>query len=393
MLQYDYVIVGAGMAADAAISGIRRRDPQGSVLVIGEEPFPPYQRPPLSKKLWLDMRLEEAFLNSWQRGRGVDWALHTRVVRLQPEQRQVQTDHEQVIGYGKLLLATGARPRRFADSPPSVFYVGSLREHVRLWSELAEPRSIVVVGGGFIGAEMAAVLSSRQHHVTWVMQEPYPFAGFFPDDLARHVQEEYRKHAVTILGHSDVRSISEESGEIHVVTQAGQNVTGELAVVGIGVTPNDDLAKTVGLSDGMGIEVDQYLRTANPHIWAAGDVAIMRPDLKAMMHEDHAVTQGRAAGENMAGAQKPYNHRSFYYSDLYHFGYEAIGECRTSHQVVEDWVVPHEEGVVYYLEDERVVGVLNWNVWDGIAKAQALIDGQRPVRTPDLIGHIRNAQS
>jgi NADPH-dependent 2,4-dienoyl-CoA reductase/sulfur reductase-like enzyme len=204
------------------------------------------------------------------------------------------------------------------------------------------------------------------------------------------VQGEYRKHGVTIVGGSEVRSIAQANGGVRVITP-GQDFEADLAVVGIGVIPNDELAQDVGLSDGTGIEVDQYLRTANPHIWAAGDVAIMRPDLAPMMHEDHAVTQGRLAGENMAGAQKSYNHRSFYYSDLYHFGYEAIGDCRTSHQVVEDWVVPQEEGVVYYLNDGHVVGVLNWNVWDGIPKAQGLIDSQREVRAQELVGYIRNA--
>lgn len=391
MKQYDYVIVGGGMAADAAVSGIRRRDPEGSILVIGAEPFPPYQRPPLSKKLWMDMRVEEIFLNSWERYAGLDLALHTQVVRLNPQQRRIETDHDQIIEYQKLLLATGARPRQLANTPPQVFYIGSLSEHLRLWRALTEPRSVIVVGGGFIGAEMAACLSLRQHRVTWVMRESSPFAGFFPDNLAEHVHAEYRKHGVTTVGMSDVTSIAKSSAGVVVRTNLGADLQAEVAVVGIGVTPNDELAQHVGLSDGAGIEVDQYLRTADPHIWAAGDVAIMRPTLVPMLHEDHAITQGRLAGENMAGAQKPYSHRPFYYSDLYHFGYEAIGDCRTSHQVVQDWVVPEEEGVVYYLDGGRVVGVLNWNVWDKIAVARELIDSARQVSPAELIGYIRNA--
>lgn len=392
MTHYTYVIVGSGMAADAAIGGIRRRDKDGSILVLGTEPYAPYQRPPLSKKLWMDMRLEDAFLSAHRRP-GVQLALGVAVVAIDRRNRTVTTAQGLVIAYEKLLIATGGRARRLAGDATAVYHVGTLDEHVGLYRALAEPREVLVIGGGFIGAEMTAVLSSRDHRVTWVMMEERPFAGFFPEDLAQHVIAEYRRHQVEIVTDLAVSEVARDPKGVRLHDKRGAtDLTAHVAVVGIGVVPQDDLGRQAGLGDGPGIPVDQYLQTSDPHIWACGDVARMqRGDL--MMHEDHALTQGRLAGENMAGAHKPYEHMPFYYSDLYHFGYEAIGQCQTRLDVIEDWVVPGEEGVIYYLQDNRVQGVLNWNVWDGIPKARSLIVEAGPVTRSDLIGAIRNAEN
>ncbi|MDA8206158.1 MAG: FAD-dependent oxidoreductase [Thermaerobacter sp.] len=392
MTEYAYVVVGAGMACDAAIAGIRRRDRTGSILVVGEEPFPPYQRPPLSKQLWVDMRLETVFLGSWTRYSDVKLALGTRVSRIDRANRQIETDDGRRFGYGKLLLATGARPRTLAGDTAGAYYVGSLAEHIRLMKALAETRTVLVVGGGFIGAEMAAVLSMAGHRVTWTMIEPHPFAGFFPDDLAGHVTDAYRAHGVIIVPSGEVTGVESFASGIRAVMKSGPSLEADLAVVGVGVRPMDELAQAADLEVDGGIVVNDYLRTSDEHIWAAGDVAVMAPEKQPMWHEDHAVTQGRLAGENLAGASKPYTHRPFYYSDLYQFGYEAIGNCRTSHHdIVEDWVTPGEEGVVYYLDGGHVVGVLNWNVWNGVQKAETLMDSGRRYTAAELVGQIRNA--
>lgn len=392
MNQYDYVIVGAGMAADQAIAGIRRRDRQGSILVIGAEVFPPYQRPPLSKKLWMDMRLEEVFLGGWERSGGVHLALGSPAARIDRAAQQVETEDGRVVKYRQLLLAPGAHARKIFGEHPGVYYVGTLGEHVKLMKTLSESRAVAVVGGGFIGAEMAAALSSQDHKVTWVMLESHPFAGFFPDDLASHVTEAYRRHNVEIVTDAEVTQVDNASGGgLRLTTKSGLTVEAEVVVVGVGVQPNVELAQTAGLDVSGGIVVDDYLRTSDEHIWAAGDAAVMRPANKAMLHEDHAITQGKLAGENMAGANKKYTHEPFFYSDLYEFGYEAIGDCRTVHDVVEDWVTPGEEGIIYYLDQHRVVGVLNWNVWDGIPQAESLIQSGEPVGPDTLRGRIRNA--
>lgn len=388
MREFVYVIIGGGMAADAAVSGIRRLDKTGPILVASEEYFPPYQRPPLSKKLWMDMRLEEVWLSSWQKQPHTELYLNARASGIDPAVRTVTFEDGREVRYQKLLLATGARARRLPGGAQRAFYVGTASEHLRLFQALQEPQRVLVVGGGFIGAEMAAALSQRGHDVVWSMVEPAPFANFLPSGLADRVTAEYRRHGVSIAAGAAIDELTDTASGVTARLGSGQTLEADLAVVGIGVEPRDELAQSSGLRTEKGIWVDEYLRTSDPNIWAAGDVALTQG--RVMMHEDHAVTQGRTAGQNMAGAGKPYHHRSFYYSDLYHFGYEAIGDCTTQHQVVEDWVVPNEEGVVYYLSHGRVVGVLDWNVWDGMAKAEELILSTREFAPDDLMGRIRN---
>lgn len=389
MTPYDYVIVGAGMAGDAAIGGIRRRDANGSILMIGDEAYPPYQRPPLSKKLWIDMRLEDIFLRSAERHRA-DLVLTASVEALDRENRLVHLRDGRIYEYGRLLLATGARARSLPGTSAKTFYVGTLGEHIRLRRALSESQDVVVVGGGFIGAEMASVLAQQDHRVTWLVYEEYPFAGFFPRLLADHVRDEYTRHGVAIVNHAEVQQISDQGGRVRVAVADGTWYDADAAIVGVGVAANDALARRAGLITQNGIRVDAELQTADPHIWAAGDAAVLETESAPMMHEDHALSQGRLAGENMAGAHKTYQHQSFYYSDLFHFGYEAVGSCRTTWDVVEDWVDPGNEGVVYYLESGRVRGVLNWNVWDGIGAARALIESRESFSADDLRGRIRN---
>lgn len=390
MREFEYVIIGGGMAADAAVGGIRRRDKTGEILVASEECFPPYQRPPLSKKLWMDMRLEEVWLNGWQKHPHTQLYLNAQATGIDPAARTVSFDDGRQVGYHKLLLATGARARRLAGGSQRAFYVGTMGDHLRLWQVLQEARRVIVAGSGFIGAEMAAALSQLGHEVVWSMLEAAPFVHFLPAGLAQRVTAEYQQHGVVISPEDAIQELQDTGSGVAARLQSGKTLEADLAVVGIGVEPRDDLARSAGLTTNSGVVVDEFLRTSDPNIWAAGDVALTHG--RAMMHEDHAVAQGRAAGQNMAGAAKPYQHLSFYYSDLYHFGYEAIGDCSTAHEVVEDWVSPYEEGVLYYLDQGRVVGVLNWNVWDGMGKAEALIESRRRFSPDELMGQIRNPE-
>ncbi len=390
MQEFEYVIIGGGMAADAAVGGIRRRDKTGEILVASEESFPPYQRPPLSKKLWLDMRLEDVWLGAWQKYAHTQLFLNAEATRIETAARTVTFADGRQAGYQKLLLATGAQARRLPGGAQRAFYVGTMGEHLRLWQAVQKARRVLVAGSGFIGAEMAAALSQKGHEVVWSMLEPAPFAHFLPPGLAQRVTAEYAQHGVILSPGDAIQELQDTGSGVVARLQSGKTLEADLAVVGIGVEPRDGLARASGLKTSSGVVVDEFLRTSDPNIWAAGDVALTHG--RAMMHEDHAVTQGRAAGQNMAGAGKPYQHLSFYYSDLYHFGYEAMGECSTAHEVVEDWVIPNEEGVVYYLDQGHVVGVLDWNVWDGMSKAEGLITSGRRFAPDELVGQIRNQE-
>lgn len=389
MAEYQYVVIGGGMAADAAIGGIRRYDKDGAILVVSKESYPPYKRPPLTKGLWQTQRLEEVWLDQWHRQPGVRLLLNTRVTAIDRTLRTVHTQDGFDFGYQHLLIATGGRVKRLPGSQEHLYYPGDLEQHLALWSEVQEPHEVLVVGGGFVGAEMAAALSSHHQNVTWIVAEEHPFAGFLPSGLAKHVIHHYQQQGVQIVSQTVVKSSLSAAKGVLLETNRGR-MEADLAVVGIGTAPNDTLWES---NQGDGIVVDDKLQTDDPYIWAAGDVARLSGEKRLMPHEDHALTQGRLAGMNMAGANRTYTHMPFYYSDLFHFGYEAIGACRTEFDIFEDWTRTYEEGVVYYLDKGQVVGVLNWNVWDGIKIAEQLIARHESVTPEVLRGAISNRES
>lgn len=390
---YPYVIVGAGMAANAAIRGIRAEDSHGSILVLGDEPFLPYVRPLLSKGLWAGGLMESLWSKDQFQVSAVDYVLGSPVVEVNEQRHQVRTQSGAIFGYEKLLMAIGGSPRRLSGSAENVYYPGSLTEHVRLKDRLTKtPEEVTVVGGGFLGSEMVASLSQLGHQVTWIIEEHQPFARMFPPSLAEHVTRAFGDHKVKIVARTLVAHVSETGSGVELLTTDGWRLQSAVVVVGIGWALNMALVGAMGLAseDAYGIGVDAYGRTAIPQIYAAGDIAWLAPGGRPMMHEDHAVSQGYHVGRNMAGALDPYTEWPFFYSDLYTWGYEAVGDLNTSHEIVEDWVVPGEEGVMYYLQEGRLVGVLNWNVWDGVEKARMLMAEDRRWTADSLLGRIRN---
>ena len=210
----------------------------------------------------------------------------------------------------------------------------------------------------------------------------------FPSELARYVSNVYKQKGVELVPGEKVVA-SEARGNQRVLTTAsGREIVVDGVVAGIGIEPNIELAKAAGVWTNKGIIVDEFLRTSIPGIYAAGDVAeFYNPTLQKRMrveHEDNANLMGRLAGRNMAGVTEPYDHLPFFYSDMFELGYEAVGEVNSRLETFADWKRPNEEGVVYYLKDGRVRGVLLWNVWEQVGAARKLIAEPGPFTHEDL---------
>ena len=195
-----------------------------------------------------------------------------------------------------------------------------------------------------------------------------------------------------MLAGETAEGLERRGGQIALQTAGGRELLVDGVVAGIGIEPNIALAQAAGLEVDNGIVVDALLRTSHPDIYAAGDVAnFANPALGKRMrveHEDNANTMGRHAGRNMAGEQAPYDHLPFFYSDLFDLGYEAVGELDARLEIVADWKEPFREGVLYYLRDGRVRGVLLWNVWEQVDAARRLIAEPGPFQPNDLIGRL-----
>ncbi len=390
MPDYRYLIVGGGMTADAAARAIREADPEGTVGILADEPDAPYSRPPLSKGLWKGEALETI----WRCTGALGVTIHqgVRAARLDPAAKRVTDDRGGSYGYDKLLLATGGRARRLAFAGDDVIHYRTLADYRRL-RELADAgRRIVVVGGGFIGSEVAAALAVRQCPVEIVFPEHGIGARVFPPDLAHFLNDYYGAHGVVVRPGEVAFGLERSGGALVLKTASGAALAADAVVAGISIQPNVELAAEAGLKTDNGILVDHRLR-AGPDIWAAGDVANVHSRTfgkrTRVEHEDNALQMGRYAGVAMVtGTEEPYSHVPFFYSDLFDLGYEAVGETDPRLEVVADWREPFRQGVVYYVDHGKVRGVLLWNTWGQVDAARRLIAEPGPFRAKDLRGRL-----
>jgi 3-phenylpropionate/trans-cinnamate dioxygenase ferredoxin reductase component len=370
MQKTKYLIVGAGMTGDMAAKGIREHDSEGSLTMIGADPNPPYKRPLLTKGLWQGAPEEKLW-----RDPAADLALVTgrRVVSIDLGAHTATDDAGEEYGWEKLLLATGAKPRRIPGADGVVWF-RDLDDYRRLREVAGDGARVAVIGGGFIGSELAAGLVGNDCRVTMLFPEPGIGHRLFPEDLSASVTDYYREKGVEVLAGEMVSSASGD----RVRTKSGLDIEADAVVAGLGVVADTELAETAGLEVNDGIVVDEYGRVpGHDDVFAAGDVARFPvPALGISLrieHEDHANSHGRAVGANMAGADAPYEHLPFFYSDLFDLGYEAVGLVDSRLEALENWQEPFRKGVVTYVEDGRPRGVLLWNVWDKLDDARDLI--------------------
>ena len=387
---FDYLIVGGGMVADSAARGIRELDTSGSIGILSDDVDEPYTRPALSKKLWTDDEF------TWDKvplgtadDTGADIRLRTRATAVRPEAREVDAAGE-TFSYGKLLLATGGHPvplpidDRSGGARALTFRTAEDYRHLRTLSE--DVVRIAVVGGGYIGSELAAALV--QNGVDTVLIHTGAVLGdaVFPPALAERFEKLFRDAGVEIVPGSKVEAGEADADGIRLAPGGGGEV-----VSGLGIDVATDLAEAAGLAVDDGIVVDAQLRSSADGIWAAGDVASYPDRLlgrRRVEHVDNANEMGRAVGRNLAGAGEPYTHTPYYYSAVFGIRYEAVGTLDSSLDTVEDWI-DADHGVVYYLDDDLVVGVLLWNVEDARDAARAVLAEADTLTRADLVGRIR----
>ncbi len=390
MPDYTYLIVGGGMTADAAAQALHEADPKGSIGLIGAEPHAPYDRPPLSKALWKGEPEEKI----WRKTAATGATLHLgrRVTAIDPGGHTVTDERGTVYRFKKLLLATGGTPRRLSPDSDQIVYFRTLDDYRRLRSLATTGVHCAVVGGGFIGSEVAAALRLQGCDVTMLVPEAGLGARVFPTDLARFLVGYYREKGVTMRTGEGMKGLARRGDTAVVRTTTGSDVAVQAVVAGLGIAPAVELAERAGLTTDNGIVVDAFCRSSQPDIYAAGDVAnFANPALGTRLrveHEDNANTMGRTAGLNMAGKATRYDHLPFFYSDLFELGYEAVGDVDARLETVADWKEPFREGVVYYLKGGRVRGVLLWNTWGQVDHARALIAEPGPFEPQDVKGRL-----
>ncbi|XP_077961216.1 apoptosis-inducing factor 1, mitochondrial isoform X26 [Gasterosteus aculeatus] len=461
-----YLLIGGGTASFAAARSIRARDPGARVLIVTDELVPPYMRPPLSKELWFsdDPSVTETlrfkqwngkersiyfqppsfYINAEELGSaengGVAVLTGKKVVHMDVRGNKIKLDDDTEISYDKCLIATGGVPRNLQvieRAGEEVMKRTTLFRKVEDFKSLDKVsrnvKSITIIGGGFLGSELACALGRRSTESDLEVIQMYPEKGnmgkVLPEYLSNWTTEKVKKEGVKIISEALVKSVVSKDDKLEIQLKDGRLVKTDHIVAAVGLEPNVDLAKSAGLevdSDFGGFRVNAELQ-ARSNIWVAGDAACfydIRLGRRRVEHHDHAVVSGRLAGENMTGANKPYWHQSMFWSDLGpDVGYEAIGivdsslptvgvfakatakdtpkaateesgtgirsESETEHTASSPVAssapsptgVQHKDeygkGVIFYLRDKVVVGIILWNVFNRMPIARKIIkDGE-----------------
>jgi 3-phenylpropionate/trans-cinnamate dioxygenase ferredoxin reductase subunit len=378
---FEYIIVGGGLAGASAVEGIREHDREGSIALFGKEDQLPYDRPPLSKGLWLgktkveDLPVHDSAFYETQ---AVQLFLDTEATDIDPSKHQVVNTEGKRYAYGKLLIATGGVPRTLPFGSGALHYFRTLADYLWLKAEADRATEVIVIGGGFIGSELAAALSLNGKKVTMIFTDHSLLQRVLPPDLSSFVTEYYRSKGITVASDEMPIRAGRSNNRITVTTTSGKEFSADVAIAAVGLDLRLDMVKRAGLKADNGITVNEFLQSSDQDIYAAGDVAyfpaISLDKYIRIEHWNNAQVQGKHAGENMAGANKPFEYLPYFYSDLFDLGFEAVGELDSRKTTVAEWKEDFREGVVYYLDDGRVKGVLLWNVWEKVDAARRLIN-------------------
>ncbi|MGZ4667771.1 MAG: NAD(P)/FAD-dependent oxidoreductase [Blastococcus sp.] len=387
----NIVIVGGGLAGATAAKTLRAEGFEGPVALLAEEGHAPYLRPPLSKEYLLGKAAREkarVHESGWYEAHDVDLRTGVRATALDAAAHRLTLDSGKELAYGKVLLATGAAPRRLpvpgADLD-GVRYLRTLADSDRLLADLSGGgRRVVVVGAGWIGLEVAAAARHHDNAVTIVEPQPTPLHVVLGHELGSRFATLHRAHGVDLFTDTTVREFRGSGGSVgSVVTDAHAGLPADLVVVGVGAIPRTELAAAAGLEVDNGVVTDHALRTSAPDVYAAGDVASsFRPLYGRHVRVEHwanALHSGPAAARSMLGQDVTFDRVPYFFTDQYDLGMEYSGLAGPGATVVYRGDPESGEYIAFWLEDGRVTAGMNVNVWDVTEPIQALIRSRQAV--------------
>ena len=389
-----FLIVGASLAGAKAAEELRTQGFDGRMMLVGAEPERPYERPPLTKDyLRGESERAKAYVHpdGFYAQQEIELVTGVTVTAIEPGASRVTLDDGRQLGYDRLLLTTGAEPRRLhipgADLD-GVYYLRTLADCDLLRSRLDAGSRVVVVGAGWIGSEVAASARQRGLEVTVIDPQPLPSERIFGAGVAAFYRDVHRQHGTELLLGEGVNAFEGDGAVARVRTASGRRIECDFAVVGVGVVPRTALASDAGLEVSNGIVVDAQLQTAAPGIFAAGDVAnAWHPFYDQRIRMEHwanALHQGPAAARAMLGQPASYDRIPYFYSDQYDVGMEYSGYAPQWDEVVFRGDRAGGEFIAFWLRGGCVVAGMNVNVWDVNPHIEALIRGRQPVEAGAL---------
>jgi 3-phenylpropionate/trans-cinnamate dioxygenase ferredoxin reductase component len=376
-----FVVIGANLCGGTAVQTLRQEGFQERIVLVGEEPELPYERPPLSKEyLRGEQPLDRLFLQpqSWYEQNDVEVRLGIRATGVDPVGRAIELSDGERLEYDSLLLATGGRPRKLPGEPlERVLYLRAIGDADRIRPQLEPGRRVVVVGAGFIGAEVAASARTLGVEVTCLEMLEVPLERALGKEIGRIYAEIHREHGVDLRTGEGVESIEETDGGMRVRTTKGADIEGDVVVVGVGIQPNVELAESAGAKIDNGVVVDEFCRTTVDGIYAAGDVAnhfcpVFGRHIR-VEHFDNAIKHGSAAARSLMGGTEAYDDPHWFWSDQFEHNLQYAGYAAEWDEVVIRGSTEDRNFVAFYLKDEVVLAALGLNRGKDVRRTMKLI--------------------
>jgi 3-phenylpropionate/trans-cinnamate dioxygenase ferredoxin reductase subunit len=393
----SFIIVGGGMAGAIAAQTLREEGFDGKLTLVGQEHHDPYERPPLSKEYLQGKADRESIFvhpDPWYAEHAVELRLGSAVTSLDPASRILTTATGTPLSYDKLLLATGSRPRSLevpgADLD-GVYYLRNVEDSERLKIKFAQAKRAVIIGAGWIGLETAAAARAAGLDVTLLVSGDLPLEHVLGPEVAPIFAELHRSHGVNLRYRTAAAELSGGQGKATgVVLSDGTRIDADMIIVGIGAIPRTELAAEASLKIDNGIVVDEHLRTSDPDIFAAGDIAhAYNPRLGRHIRVEHwanARRQGAIAAKSMLGKDAVHVRPSYFFTDQYDLSMEYTGDIGPAgyDRVIFRRYADSSQVIVFWLYEQRIQAGMNINIWDVADDIERLILSARPIDADDL---------
>ncbi len=390
---YDYMILGGGMAGANAVMEIRQHDPEGTVLIVTREKDKPYHRPPLTKELWTVVDYpEESVYYGFLDDEGIDYLIDAEVTAIHPQEKTVVVNHDTQYTYDKLLYTLGCDPK-WIEGPESerVLAIRTFEDYRRLRKLAKKDSKALIVGGGWIGAELAAGLQINGVDATLIYPDEILNEKRLPSPLAKKFQQSFADAGVTLIAEAYADHYQVDDQNVTLTLEDGREFEGDFLVLGIGVEPNIDIAEQAGLEVGNGVIANEYLQSSDSSIYVAGDVLNYEDVIigrNRFEHEDQAEKSGQVAGRNMTGAKETFDFGApLSYTDVLDISIEGVGEMSRNRD--DEIIEQIDDGyIVYYLSEGKPSGVLTYNLKVDMNKARQILQDP-PESAQALIGSLQ----
>jgi len=384
-MNYKYLILGGGIAGCYAAQSIREIDKEGSIAIVSKEIHLPYDRTVLSKGyLQGKIKRESIFIKKkdFYEKNKIELILGRKAEKLDAENKKVKLDDSSWIGFDKLLIATGGEPRKLnieGSELKGVFYLRSLDDCDSIKEWLSFAKKAVIIGGGFIGCEVASVLASKNIDTTILELTPHLLSRVLDEEMSIFIENFLKSKGVKIITNSSAIKIIGEDGKVKAVqTNNGDVIEADMVLIGVGIIPNIELAKNAGIKTDNGIITNEYLETSVPDIYAAGDIALFYSPIfnkyLRVEHYDVALRHGKVAGKNMAGKKETFNELPYFFSYMAELSIYVYGELSNKYKSVRRGLPDLKKGFLkFYFENGILNSVLSVNTFKDLNISKELI--------------------